>query len=131
MVCVQACLKPKATCNSITTALATLTSPIQIYGRHSLGEENRIDEVRTDGFNKVIVCGDSFSKTDPQRGGYLGYVRIKNYEKKGLVLRNVDGMSLRGGWTSDMSSIAVVGDPGCNGILLDAAANIPCLGLAD
>ncbi|MEY9629890.1 hypothetical protein [Sinorhizobium fredii] len=96
---------------------------IRLYGRASLGQENRIGEIYIDGFNKtILVLGDTFAKADPQRGGYIGYISMKNYEK-GLTVRNVDGMSFRGGFIRGMSSSAAVGDPGCNGILLASAKN--------
>ncbi|WP_201273150.1 hypothetical protein [Sinorhizobium meliloti] len=96
---------------------------IRLYGRNSLEQENRIGEIFIDGFNKtILVLGDSFAKADPQRGGYVGYVSMKNYEK-GLTVRNVDGMSFRGGFVRGMSSSAAVGEPGCNGVLLASAKN--------
>jgi hypothetical protein len=96
---------------------------VRLYGRNSLEQENRIGEIRIKNFNKTLgIIGDSFVKADAQVGGYVNYVRLRNYEK-GVNFRNVDGMSLRGGDIRGMSSSAIVGDPGCNGILFTSAKN--------
>lgn len=101
---------------------------VRLYGRNSLEQENRIGEIHIENFNKtVIALGDSFAAADPQYGGYLGYLRLKNFEK-GLNIRNIDGMSFRGGRLDGRTSGLTTGQPGQNGILVTSGRNMHIYG---